>query len=66
MVAAAVTLRAEALKTWVLSMTDSIIGILPLALIRVLPDVIRMKRDECLVGDIRDVWLSSRCIVKSN
>ena len=39
----------------------------PLAVICMLsPDVVRMKGEECLVGDIRDARLSSRCIVKSN
>ena len=56
MVAATPTLEAEALKTWVLSMTNSIVEIklgskVLLAVICVLaPDVVRMKRKECLVG----------------
>ncbi len=56
MAAGAATLRAEALKTWVLSMTNSIVKIklgskVPLAVVCVLPpDVVRMKREECLVG----------------
>lgn len=56
MVAAAAALRAEALKTWVLSMTNSIVEIqlgskVPLAVICMLPpDVVRMKGEECLVG----------------
>ena len=56
MVAATASLRVEALKTWVLSMTNSIVGIelgskVPLVVICVQPpDVIRMKCEECLVG----------------
>jgi hypothetical protein len=56
MVAATPTLGAKALKTWVLSMTNSIVEIklgskVPLAVISVLaPDVVRVKRKECLVG----------------
>ena len=56
MVAATASLRVEALKTWVLSMTNSIVGIelgskVPLAVICVQPpDVIHVKCEECLVG----------------
>jgi len=56
MIATSATLRAEALKTWDLSMTDSIVKIelgskVPLAVICMLPpDVVRMKGEECLVG----------------
>jgi hypothetical protein len=56
MVAATAPLRAEALKTWVLSMTDGIVeielgGKVPLAVICMLPpDIVRVKCEECLVG----------------
>ena len=56
MVAATATLRPEALKTWVLSMTNGIVKIklgskVPLAVICVLaPDVVRVEGKECLVG----------------
>jgi hypothetical protein len=56
MAAATATLGPEALKTWVLSMTNGIIEIklgskVPLAVICVLPpDVVRVKGEECLVG----------------
>ena len=56
MVAATAPLGAEALKTWVLSMTDGIVEIklgskVPLAVICVQPsDVIHVKCEECLVG----------------
>ena len=55
-VAATAPLRAEGLKTWVLSMTDGIVKIeldskVPLAVICVQPpDVIHVKCEECLVG----------------
>jgi hypothetical protein len=54
--AATAPLRAEALKTWVLSMIDGIVEIelgskVPLAVICVQPpDVIQLKGEECLVG----------------
>ena len=54
--AATAPLRAEALKTWVLSMIDGIVEIelgskVPLAVICVQPpDVIHLKGEECLVG----------------
>ena len=56
MVVATALLGAEALKTWVLSMTDGIVKIelgskVPLAVICVQPsDVIHVKCEECLVG----------------
>jgi len=55
MIATTTTLRAEALKTGVLSMTDSVVEIklsskVPLAIICVLAsDVVRMKGEECLI-----------------
>jgi hypothetical protein len=55
MVAAAATLRPEALETWVLGMTNGIVEIklcskVPLAVICVLaPDVVRVKGKECLI-----------------
>jgi hypothetical protein len=56
MVTATATLRPEALKAWVLSMTNGIVEIklgskVPLAVICVLaPDVVRVEGEECLVG----------------
>jgi hypothetical protein len=56
MTAAAPTLRAEALKTRVLSMTDSVVeiklgGKVPLAVICVLAtDIVRVESEQCLVG----------------
>ena len=56
MAAATAPLRAEVLKTWVLSMTDGIVEIelgskVPLAVICVQPpDVIHMRCEKCLVG----------------
>ena len=56
MVAATALLGAEALKTWVLSMTDGIVEIelgskVPLAVICVQPpNAIHVKCEECLVG----------------
>ena len=56
MAAATAPLRVEALKTWVLSMTDGIVEIelgskVPLAVICVQPpDVIHVRCEKCLVG----------------
>ena len=56
MVAATTPLRVEALKTWVLSMTDGIVEIelgskVPLVVICVQPpNAIHVKCEECLVG----------------
>ena len=56
MAAATTPLREEALKTWVLSMTDSIVEIelgskVPLAVICVQPPVvIHMRCEKCPVG----------------